>query len=89
MHLTHDARYVPPGETRTATRKTVAVQGKNTLVQCCPYMSVDKEVDFICDEAKVWSPPSMYALFSCDTDRSTSGLGRRTHLRLLVGCTCC
>ena len=56
--LNREAGYVPLGETRTSTKKTIYVQGLDeSVLQCCPYMSVDKELDFICDETKVQSPP--------------------------------
>jgi len=48
-----DIAYVPPGETRTATWRPVTLLGRGVIVECCPYMSVDQEVDFICDQAKV------------------------------------
>lgn len=57
-----------PRETRTATRKTVTVHGGDVIVQCCPYMRVDQEVDFISGETTVeFSPTFMTALSSCST----------------------
>ena len=80
--------YVPPGETRTTTKKTITDWRRD--IQYCPYMKVDEEIDFICDEAKVqsWSS-SMSALSSYGTNRSACGLCHRTRLRPPVGCTCC
>jgi hypothetical protein len=39
--------YIPPGFTRSLTRKTIAVPGV-TKIQRCPYPAVDDELNYIC-----------------------------------------
>lgn len=43
--------YIPPGQTRTLTKKTVVIAG-NYKIQCCPFPDVDNELDYICKMAK-------------------------------------
>lgn len=44
--------YVPAGKTRTETRKTVIVAGSYNI-ECCPFSSVDDELEYICRMTKV------------------------------------
>lgn len=43
--------HIPPGQTRTSTKKTVVIAG-NYKIQCCPFPEVDNELDYICKMAK-------------------------------------
>ncbi|KAK0243375.1 fido domain-containing protein [Armillaria nabsnona] len=43
--------YIPPGQTRTSTKKTVVTAG-NYKIQCCPFPEVDNKLDYICKMAK-------------------------------------
>ncbi|KAF8652551.1 hypothetical protein AX16_004363 [Volvariella volvacea WC 439] len=43
--------YIAPGETRTATWKTVIIAGSRAI-QFCPFPEVDKELEYICAVAK-------------------------------------
>ncbi|KAK0190378.1 fido domain-containing protein [Armillaria mellea] len=43
--------YIPPGQTRTSTKKTVVIAG-NYKIQCCPFPEVDNELEYICKMAK-------------------------------------
>ncbi|GLB34389.1 putative fic/DOC family protein [Lyophyllum shimeji] len=45
--------YVAAGETRSATRKTVVIQGAYKI-QCCPFAEVDEELEHICKMSKQW-----------------------------------
>ncbi|KIY64880.1 hypothetical protein CYLTODRAFT_357772 [Cylindrobasidium torrendii FP15055 ss-10] len=50
-------RYIPPGQTRSNTRRTVIVDlgtdgtGRRMKTDCCPYQRVDIELDEICERA--------------------------------------
>ena len=44
--------YIAPGSTRCMTRNTVIISGV-AKIQCCPYPTVDNELDYICKMAVV------------------------------------
>jgi hypothetical protein len=44
-----------PGRNQNHYPDDIGDLGGNAIVQCCPYISVDEEVDFICDMTKVRS----------------------------------
>ena len=53
--------YALPEETRTSTGQSVLVSDSSD-VQCCPYLQVDNEMNFIVRRAKVWCPSEVEAL---------------------------
>ncbi|KAG2002928.1 hypothetical protein CC2G_003573 [Coprinopsis cinerea AmutBmut pab1-1] len=48
-----ESSYIPPGRTRTETRKTVLLSGAYSI-EFCPFEEVDAEVEYICRMAKQW-----------------------------------
>ncbi|KAJ6465683.1 fido domain-containing protein [Mycena sanguinolenta] len=48
----HGRHYIPPGDTRTVTQRTVYINMPAGRVKFCPYALVDKELVAICGSAK-------------------------------------
>ena len=46
-----DKYYIPAGKTRTETSKIVIVAG-SYYIECCPFPSVDDELEYICKMIK-------------------------------------
>lgn len=61
-------QYTPPGETRTSTRKSVIIHGAYNI-QCCPFLQVDNELEYICKMSRVGI---IYARWNLLTDRCSA-----------------